>query len=87
MGPCTGVSPSPTLDVPYMDNIFLAHRDESHRVALLLLDMNKTEDGVYHVKFAALLFPDHMILPSAIPSPTQVKNAIDAAWKDDDPSH
>ena len=75
------------LDVPYMDNMFVMHKKKVHRVALLLLDMNKTDDGVYHVKFDALHFPDNIIMPSDVPSAQDVQKAIDTPSPAHDHSH
>ena len=63
------------LDAPYMDNIFVEHEEEVHRIALLLLEIDK-KDGVYHVEFEVLHFPAHIILPVDMPSAQEIRKAV-----------
>lgn len=68
------------LDAPYIDNIFLVHPDnEIHRIALLLLDISKTDDGVYTVTLEALHFPENSILPGDVPSVQEIQKTLGAS--------
>lgn len=71
------------LDVPYMDNVFLVEDGGAtvHRIALLLIGMTAEPSGEYHIRFEALHFPDHAIMPSDVPSPQDVQNAIGTKFK------
>ncbi|MCZ6655010.1 MAG: hypothetical protein O7D91_18535, partial [Planctomycetota bacterium] len=64
------------LDAPYIDNIFLVHSDEEiHRIALLLLDITKTDDDDYDLTLEALHFPPESILPGDVPSAQKIQKA------------
>ena len=67
------------LDVPYIDNIYLVHSNrEVHRIALLLLDITKTETGDYEVTLETLHIPEYSILPGDVPSAKAIREALDA---------
>ena len=81
------------LDAPYIDNIFVVHRDEDgevmevHRIALLLLDITEGDDCEYEVELEALHFPADIILPMDVPSAEQLQNALAPSDSEDAHTH
>lgn len=67
------------FDSPYMDNIFVRHMGEVHRISLLLLDIEEVNNnGSYRIRLEVLHFPDDLILPTDLPSASKVLSMSDS---------